>query len=112
MRPPAPSITYDDWKDRIQKSEDVDQLVRVVRTYLLAWRPEQLEQLPNDLAATALVEAGDIIFRAGIASRVELGFSGTPAQHALLREMALTFAAAATKLRFLRQGAAARGKTR
>lgn len=97
-----PSIAFDDWKGQIQMATDLDQLVRVVRSYLHAWTPDDLNQLPCDLAAIALADSEDIVSRAVLASRIELKFEGTNRQHRLLREMSLTLAAAATRLRFLK----------
>jgi len=97
--PRVESIQFDDWRARIQMATDVDQLMRVVRAYLAAWRPEQLRQLPWDLAATALCNSEDIVSRAVIASRLELKLNAS--EHGPLREMSLTLAAAATRLRYL-----------
>ena len=99
--PPA-SIAFCDWKGRIETAPDVDQLVSLVRAYLGAWKPEQLSQLPYDLAAVALHESDDILYRALLASRAELTETVDAAEYAFLREMALTFATAATRLRLLR----------
>ena len=99
--PPA-SIVFDEWKGRIETAPDVEQLVSLVRAYLCAWRPEQLSHLPYDLAAVALHESDDILYRALLASRAELIGGVGAAEYAVLREMALTFAAAATRLRLLR----------
>lgn len=99
---PPGSIAFDEWRGRIDAAPDVDQLVWVVRAYLRAWQPDQLSRLPCDLAAVALHESDDILSRALLASRAELMGAGTLAEYAVLREMALTFAAAATRLRLLR----------
>jgi len=103
LSPPSPgSILFDEWRGRIEAAHDVDQLVWLVRAYLRAWPPEQLGQLPHDLAAIALPESDDILSLALLASLAELKGGGSHAQYAVLREMALTFAAAATRLRLLR----------
>ncbi len=99
---PPRSIAFDEWRGRIEAAPDVDQLVWVVRAYLRAWQPEQLGRLPYDLAAVALHESDDILYRALLASRAELKGGIGLAEYAVLREMALTFAAAATRLKLLR----------
>lgn len=99
---PPGSIAFDEWRGRIEAAPDVDQLVRIVRAYLRAWQPEQLSRLPCDLAAVALHESDEILSRALLASRAELIGGGTLAEYAVLREMALTFTAAAMRLRLLR----------
>jgi hypothetical protein len=98
----AGSIAFDEWRGRIDAAPDVEHLVGLVRAYLHAWPPEQLRRLPYDLAATALADSDDIISRALLASLAELKGGGSLAEHAVLREMALTLAAAATRLRLLR----------
>ena len=96
------AIRYDEWKASIQLATDVDQLMRVMRVYLVGWNQEQLSHLPPDLGAIALVNCDDLVARALIASRAELRLMGDSDDHELLREMALTFASAATRLRFLK----------
>ena len=100
--PPPGSILYDEWRGRIEAAPNVDQLVWLVRAYLRAWPPEELDRLPQDLAAVALHESDDILSGALLASRAELKGGVGLAEYAVLREMALTFAAAATRLRLLR----------
>ena len=95
------TVRYDDWKDQILMATDEVELVRVVRAYLGVWRPQQLDHLPCDLAAAALMESPDILARAVLASREELKSNGGGERHYYLREMALTFACAANRLRFL-----------
>jgi len=99
---PPGSIAFDQWRGRIEAAPDVDQLVWVVRAYLRAWQPDQLSRLPYDLAAVALHDSDDILSRALLASHAELKGGVTLAEYAFLREMALTFAAAAMRLRLLR----------
>jgi hypothetical protein len=101
-QPYPQTIAYQDWAGVIQMSTDVDQLVRVFRAYLLAWTPQQLNRLPHDLAAQALFSSEDIVSRSVTASRAELRFEGSREDHNLLREMTLTLAAAATRLRMLK----------
>ena len=97
-----PSIRFEDWKVRIVEAGDLPQLMQVARDYLASWSPEDLRMLPSDLAATALMNADDIVARATLASRAELMSDSRGEANRHLREMALTMAAAATKLRRLR----------
>jgi len=96
------SILFDDWKGRIQMASDIDDIVHLMRAYLQGWAPEQLAHLPLVLASPNLDGSDTLVARAVIASRAELLFQGPPVAHALLREMALTLAAAASRLRYLR----------
>lgn len=101
-RAPAQSILFDDWKARMQMACDVDDVMRLVRAYLANWTPEQLGHMPVLLASPALPDSETLVARAVIASRAELMFDGPKVAHALLREMALTLAVAASRLRYLR----------
>ena len=101
-RTPASSILFDDWKARIQIATDIDEVMRVVRAYLANWTPEQLGHLPLLLASPLLQDTESLVARAVVASRAELMFEGPKVAHALLREMALTLAVAASRLRYLR----------
>lgn len=98
----AGSIRFQDWRGPIQMASDVDAVVRIARSYYCTWTPEQLEQLPWAVTSTPPTSMDAIVSCAVLASRAELKFEGTSTQHDLLREMALTMAAAATRLRFLR----------
>ena len=97
----APGIRYDDWRTRIQFASDVDQLLRIAREYLAAWTPDQLEPLPAEVGATALSDSTDLCARAVLAAQADLGWQGDEAGGRLVREMALTLSAAASRLRFL-----------
>jgi hypothetical protein len=97
----APSVRFGAWRAEIEQSASVDQLMRTVRRYLAAWPPEALALLPADLAAPALADSESIHARAYLASRAELALTGREAGYAPLREMALTLASAATRLRGL-----------
>ena len=101
VRRRAPSILYDDWKGAIQVALDVDQLVKLMRTYMQGWKPEDLRFLPWDLASLAIANAESIVARAVMASQAELKRTGSEHEYRLLRELSLTFAAAANRLRYL-----------
>lgn len=94
-------IRYEDWKMLIQTSTDLDQLVLVVRHYLSQWRPAELRWLPPEIVATALTSSEDIAARAVLAAQAELKMNHDDPCAVLLREMALTLTAAATRLRLL-----------
>ena len=96
------SIRFEDWKRPIQMAGDVDAVVRLARSYYCTWTPEQLEQLPWVVTANPPITTKTIVDCAVLASRAELKFDGTREQYGMLREMALTMAAAATRLRQLR----------
>jgi hypothetical protein len=98
----AGSIRFQDWKGPLQMAGDIDAVVRLAKSYYCTWTPEQLEKLPFVVTACPPVSCDAIVECAVLASRAELKFDGTPDHHNLLREMALTMAAAATRLRFLR----------
>lgn len=97
----ASSIRYEDWRGRIQLASDIDQLVRIVREYLAIWTPDQLASLPLEVGATALADSSDLSARAVLAAQADLRWKGDEAGGRLMREMALTLSAAASRLRFL-----------
>ena len=94
-------IRYDEWKHEVGGARDHDQVLRVIRAYLGSWSYEQLRLLPMDVSGLVVESADDVVARALLASRAEI--TAEPgADTALLREMALTFAAATARLRCLR----------
>lgn len=95
------SILFRDWQGRIQAASDLDQLVALVRAYLAEWRPSELSLMPVQVAATALASSEDIAARAVLAAQAELKLHHDEVSGPLLREMALTLMAAASRLRFL-----------
>ena len=97
----ASSIRYADWRGRIQLATDIDQLVRIVREYLAAWTAAELAPIPLEVGASALSDSSDLSARAVLAAQAELSWKGDEAGGRLMREMALTLSAAASRLRFL-----------
>ena len=98
--PPSQGIRFDDWKHAVEAAADTAALIRVVRAYLAAWRFEDLRGLPRDVGALSIESPDDVIARATIATRAEVTAPhGTDTSS--LREMSLTLAAAATRLRRL-----------
>ena len=95
------SIRYEHWKSRVQMATDLDQLVNVVTGYLAEWRPEDMRMMPREISVCALRGAEEIPLRAVIAAQAELKTDPALPDASLLREMALTLTAAATRLRFL-----------
>lgn len=99
--PELPPIGFDRWKLSIQTATDLDQLLRIVTTYLGSWTPAQLSTLPLELSSPVLNSCDDLMARAVIASREEVNFTGDARQYPPLREMSLTLLAAASRLRYL-----------
>lgn len=96
-----PSISFDRWKLSIQTATDLDQLLRVVTTYVGSWTPAQLSTLPLGLSSPVLNSCDDLMTRAVIASREEVNFTGDARHYPPLREMSLALLAAASRLRYL-----------
>ncbi|HSN19313.1 MAG TPA: hypothetical protein VLS49_01460 [Usitatibacter sp.] len=97
----SPDVRYDDWRTRIRMASDLDQLVRIVREYLATWRPDQLARLPVEIAVTGIFTCTDIAERAVVAAQADLKWNGEESVGSLMREMALTLGAAASRIRFL-----------
>ena len=97
----AGDVRFRLWQREIEGAADFEQLLLIVRLYLAAWSPEDLAQLPTDLAATSLPERDGIHARAIMASRAELASKGDEPGYPVLREMSLAMTAAATRLRTL-----------
>lgn len=100
-RGPSRGICYEEWKDEIQRAPDLDHVVRIVRDYLASWRYDELRCLPLEVSAAALASSVDISARAVIAAQAELKADTHTEGRELLREMALTLMAAATRMRLL-----------
>jgi hypothetical protein len=94
---PPRSIAFKDWQARIEMPRDLDQLLDIVRRYLEQWTHEDLRELPLDLAVTALQSSEDLMPRAVMASREELGRCGDDRRNYLLRQMTLTYTSAAIR---------------
>ena len=96
-----PSICFTRWKFPIQVATDLDQLMLVVSGYLDSWTDEELALLPQELRSRTLAGSADLAARAVTASRSEINFSRHGKDYPYLREMALTLAAAMSRLRYL-----------
>ena len=96
-----PSICFARWKYPIQVALDLDELMLVVSAYLQSWADDDLAYLPPELRARTLGGSADLATRAVVASRAEINFSRHGKDYPYLREMALTLAAAMSRLRYL-----------
>lgn len=96
-----PSICFDRWRFSIQTAMDLDQLMLVVSAYLSVWTLEQLSMLPPELSDSHLHGSDDLIARAVLARRAEVNCSRDTKRYPFLREISLTFAAAASRFRYL-----------
>ena len=94
------SVAFDRWRFSVQTAMDIDQLMLVVSAYLSGWTPDLLSQLPPAVAQP-VVTSTDLMARAVEASRAEVNFVGPASQYPPLREMSLTLAFAASRLRYL-----------
>ena len=95
-----PAIAFAQWRSPIQTAMDLDQLMQVVDAYLKSWSREQLLYLPLGVVLPVR-NMQELMARAVDASLAEVHFTGPAEQHRLLREMALTLAFAASRLRYL-----------
>lgn len=98
---PPPSIRYASWRSRIEMASDLDRLSDTVRDYFAGWRYDELRELPPELTALAVAGAGDLAGSAVVATRLELKFEGDSRAGRLLREVACTLRAAASRFRAL-----------
>ena len=97
-------VSYAAWKALIAAANDFDQLHRLMVEYLAEWDRADLQQLPDGLSNPVLRGAEEIVDRALLATRAELDAEPEAARTGLLKDMALTFSAAATKYRRLQAG--------
>jgi hypothetical protein len=95
------TIRYADWQGPIQRATELDQLFLIVNAYLSEWRCDQLAMLPPEAGRSVLSSSAEIALRAVTAAQAELKAHPDDANAELMREMALTMMAAATRLRFL-----------
>ena len=96
-----PSIAFEKWRFSIQTAADPNQLMLVVAAYLSGWDSEELARIP-DGAAGPIRSTTELMARAVDLSRLELGFDeGAKGDHALLQDLSLTIAFAASRMRYL-----------
>lgn len=95
-----PSVAFEKWRFSIQTVADVNQLMLVVAAYLSGWDAEELSRLPAG-AASPIRSTSELMSRAVDLSRLELGFEGARDDQALLRDLSLTIAFAASRMRYL-----------
>jgi hypothetical protein len=102
VRPPdTAGIEFQRWRLAIQTACDFDQLMQAASGYLKSWTDHQLAMLPPDLRGRFLTSTQDLADLAVAASRAEIQFSSRGVDYPVLREMALTLAAAVSRLRYL-----------
>jgi hypothetical protein len=94
------TIAFDTWRFSIQTAMDLDQLMLVVSGYLSGWSGDALRQLPIFLTGP-ITSSEELMARAVAANRAEIQYDGPPEKYPYLREMALTLAFAASRLRYL-----------
>jgi hypothetical protein len=97
---PAPDLTFEKWRTRLQLCTSTQQLLLTVAAYLAAWRPVDMNRLPADLTSP-IDSAAKLHHRAMDVTVAEVSFSGSNADWALLRELALVITAAAQRARYL-----------
>ena len=95
-----PSIAFEKWRFSIQTAADVNQLMLVVAGYLSGWDAEELARIPTG-AAAPIRSTAELMSRAVDLSRLELGYEGAKDDQALLRNLSLTIAFAASRMRYL-----------
>jgi len=96
-----PAIVFEKWRFSIQTAADVNQLMLVVAAYLSGWDQEELSRIPAG-AAAPIRSTTELMARAVDLSRLELGFAeGAKSDRALLRELSLAIAFAASRMRYL-----------
>jgi hypothetical protein len=95
-----PSICFEHWRFSIQTAMDLDQLMLVVGAYMSSWSREELLMLPLSLASP-IGGSEQLMDRAVDASRAEVQYQGEAEKYPYLRQMALTLAFAASRLRYL-----------
>ena len=96
-----PALAFEKWRFSIQTAGDVNQLMLVVAAYLSGWDREELSRIPAG-AAAPIRSVAELMARAVDLSRLELGFDeGAKSDQALLRDLSLTIAFAASRMRYL-----------
>jgi len=96
-----PAVAFEKWRFSIQTAADVNQLMLVVAAYLSGWDREELARIPA-AAAAPIRSTAELMARAVDLSRLELGFDeGSKSDRALLRDLSLTIAFAASRMRYL-----------
>jgi hypothetical protein len=95
-----PAVTFEKWRFSIQTAADPNQLMLVVAGYLSGWDQEELSRLPAG-AAAPIRSTAELMSRAVDLSRLELNFEGAKSDQALFRDLSLTIAVAASRMRYL-----------
>jgi hypothetical protein len=99
MARPSP-ISFEKWKNPVQRAASVDELMLVVAAYLSAWPIEELLRIPPSLVAP-IRSSDELAARAVDLNHAEIDFRGnSEGQHAL-GELAMVVSTAAARLAFL-----------
>ena len=89
-------LGIDIWRPRIEGCRDHDELMHVVKAYLGAWRPQDINRLPVRL--TAPIPSVDALHDRAIEMiHAEKDFKGSNADWTLLRDLAMVTTAAAAR---------------
>lgn len=97
---PAPDLTFEKWRARVQLCTNTEQLLLTVAAYLAAWRPVDMGRVPAQLT-TRIESIEKLHHRALDVAMAEVTFRGPHADWALLTELAQVITAAAARARYL-----------
>jgi predicted Zn-dependent peptidase len=97
---PAPDLTFEKWRSRLQLCVLQDELLLVVAAYFGSWRPQDFSRLPGTLTAP-IRTLDELHTRAVELAHAELGFKGSKTDWDLLRQVALVISAASDRARYL-----------
>ena len=97
---PAPDLTFEKWRARVQMCVLQEELLLVVAAYLGHWRPQEINRLPVPLTAPVRT-LDELHIRAVELAHADMKFKGSNADWDLLRQLSLVISAAATRARHL-----------
>ena len=87
---------FERWRQFLQAAPDAGAVERVIRNYVKALPPDEVETLPAQ--SRRALNDPDILGAAVTLLHCELAYRGEPASAELLHEIAHTFAAASTRI--------------
>jgi hypothetical protein len=94
------TISFDRWRYSIQTSMDYPALMLVLAAYLSGWRSEEAAHVPAGFA-DPITSVSELMARAVDLSRADAHFNGRAEDYPYLRELSLTVAFAANRMRYL-----------
>jgi hypothetical protein len=97
---PAPDLTFEKWRSRIQVCVLQEELLLVVAAYLGTWRPQDINRLAVTLTAP-IRSLDELHTRAVEVAHADTKFKGSSADWELLRQLGLVISAAAARARYL-----------